>query len=245
MRWALLTLPVVLAACSEPSAGPVDEVVDGPLSDHRAIPASDAGGETLPSIGADGFRVLIRPTFGRYRYYVSFRQLPAGCLPRARQRQDGSDGQRVCGPGQIIARRIDRSGGQVLTAKFLIPVEEAEALTEELDTRLDRWRGTDAGWTDGTDVALERVRNGRVVSMDSNQPAFDGPDNPAAQLIGDLQRTLLAYGPTGFAPRSSNWDVRMAAEAEDSCNDPGLATPLDRGFGIGNSDCEAAKRWPS
>lgn len=240
MRWTLLILPVLLAACSEPSAEVIDKVIDGPLSGDRAISASDAGGGQLSSVGSDGFRVLIEPSFGRYRYYLSFRQLPSGCLLRARQRRDGSDSGRVCGPGRIHVRRIDQNDGQVLTAEFFIPGEEADTLLEDLDARLTRWRGTDTLTYDGTGVSLERVRNGSVISIDTNHV---GPDNPASQLLGDLQRILLAYGPSGFAPRSGNWSVRSAEPEDDLCNHPELATPLNRGFGVGDSDCDASKRW--
>jgi len=239
MRIALLTLSVLLTACSERAA----QVIDGPLPEDRAISLSDSGGERLATVGADGFRMLIAPSFGHYRYYLSLRRLPAGCVPRSRQRDDGADAGRGCGPALLNVRRIDQKVGQVRAATFFIPGEEAEALVEELDARLDQWRGTNARWSDGTGVALERVRNGRVRSMDTNQPAFDAPDNPAAQLKGDLHRILLAYGPGGFAPRSSDWQVRGAEPEDDPCNQPELATPLNQGFGVGDSDCDAARRW--
>jgi len=239
-RISLLILPVLLAACSEPGAERIGKVIEGPLSGDRAISATDSGGEPLARVGSDGFRVVIQPSFGRYRYYLSLRRLPAGCLPRARQRDDGPDRGQDCGPGRISARRIDQNDGKVRTAEFFVPGEEVDALVGDLDARLTRWRGTDTVTFDGTRVSLERVRNRSVRSVDTNN---DEPDNPASQLRRDLHRILLAYGPTGFAPRSTDWSVRSVAE-RDSCNNPELATPLDRGFGVGDSDCDAAKRWP-
>ena len=240
MRQVAIGVTLLLAACSDRSA----EIAEGPLAGDAAIPADVAGGERLADLGAEGLRVLIQPSFGRYQYYLSLRREPQDCLPRELRRKDGSDDARACGPARIRARRIDRSDGRIQSALFFLPVEESDNLFEELDARLRSWGGANSMWTDGTSISLERVRQSRIRSMTSNQPASADGDNPAAQLQGDLLRALLAYGPVGFAPRSADWHVRHEQDSEDPCNTPALATPLDRGFGTGDSDCDAAARWP-
>jgi hypothetical protein len=241
MRMGAIGAILLLAACSDRNA----EITEGPLNGHAAIPADVAGGEQLSDLGTDGLRVLIQPSFGRYHYYLSLRRLPQDCLPRELRRRDGSDSARACGPTLIRARRIDRGDRRFRDALFVLPVEESDNLFEELDARLRTWRGARSRWLDGTGISLERVGQGRVRSMTSNQPALADGDNPAAQLQGDLLRILLAYGPAGFAPRRADWNVPLDEEAEDPCNDPALAMPLDRGFGTGNSDCDATARWPA
>lgn len=241
MRAAVLILSLALWGCGDRNPHR-SGTIDGPLSGNHAIPERASGGETLADLGPDGVRVLIAPTFGRYAYYLSLRRLPAGCLPRDRRPDDGSADGRACGPSRVDVRRIDQFDKSVATARLFLPPEESDALFDTLDARLGRWRGSNSGGTDGTGIDLERVRDGRVTSLSSN--VYAGPEHPAALLSRDLHRILLAYGPDGFAPRSYDWNVRQPGDNRDPCNDPALATPLDRGFGLGNSDCDAAKRWP-
>lgn len=244
MRSAPIALAIALAGCS---SGGKDAyfrgTIDGPLAGDRAIPSGLSGGEKLSDLGAEGLRALVRPTFGRYAYYLSFQRLPPGCLPRDRLRSDGSNRSQACGTTRVRVRRTDQFDHSAATAGFFLPVEESDDLFEELDARLARWHGINFGGTDGTGVDVERVRDGRATSMSSNASPSRDRDNPAAQLRGDMLRILLAYGPAGFAPRSGSWDVRPPQDDGDPCNNPALAEPLDRGFGTGNSDCDAAARW--
>lgn len=243
MRIAVAILSVALWGCSDRNPHR-SGTIDGPLSGDRAIPTRASGGERLADVGNEGLRVLIAPSFGRYAYYFSLRRQPTGCIARARLPHDVSAEARACGASRVHVRRIDQFDRTVAASHFFLPPEESDAFFEELDLRLSRWKGSNYGGTDGTGIEVERVSAGRVTSMSSNASAAH-PDNPAAQVSGDLHRILLAYDPSGFAPRSYNWDVREAGDTEDPCNNQALATPLDRGFGIGNSDCDAAKRWPS
>ncbi len=238
---ALFALALLLAGCDRAEPPVAKGTTNGPLPDGAAISAA-SGGERLSDLGRDGFRVLIAPSFGRYRYYVSMRRLPIGCIPRARSTLDEKPSQVACGPGQFRVRRIDATSGSVDGARFVLPVDESETLVRELDARLARWSGMSLA-LDGTGFDLERVSDGRIVSISGNASSGE-VDDPTTWLSHELLRILLAYGPTGFAPRSSSWHVREADDAGDPCNNPGLATPLDRGFGTGNSDCDAAKRWP-
>ncbi|MBA4760222.1 hypothetical protein [Sphingomonas sp.] len=213
------------------------------LSGRLAIPSAASGGETLADLGQDGLRVLIEPSFGRYAYYVTLRWVPSGCIPRDRARPTGADGARMCRAAHVHVRRNDAASGATALARFHIPREDGDAVLEQLDARLARWQGPNFASTDGTGVSLERVRAGHVRSMRSNSsPQYD-IGNPAAQLRGDLLRILLAYGPAGFAPRAEDWHVDPPGADWGGCS-PGLAAPLDRGFGAGNSGCDAAKHWP-
>ncbi|RYD61801.1 MAG: hypothetical protein EOP58_14235 [Sphingomonadales bacterium] len=221
----------------------LEGTVATPLSGRFSISSDASGGETLTDFGQDGLRVLIEPSFGRYAYYLTLRWIPSGCIPRDRAKPTGSERARMCQASHIRVRRIDAASGATALARFHVPREDGDAVLEQLDARLVRWQGPNFASTDGTSVSLERVRNGEVRSMSSNaSPQFD-VDNPAAQLRGDLLRILLAYGPAGFAPRAENWHVDPPGENWGGCS-RGLAQPLDRGFGTGNSDCDAAKRWP-
>ena len=217
--------------------------VEGPLRGDRAISLQASGGETLSAFGQDGLRVLIEPSFGRYSYYLSLRQLPAGCVPRARRPHDGSADARGCGPARVDVRRIDQTNASIATARFFLPPEEGDMLLERLDAQLARWNGDNSGGTDGTGIDFERVRDGRTTSMSSNSYS-DDPGNPAVALAIDLHRALLAYGPRGLAPRSWDWHVARDDESGGPCETLDLATPLDQGFGVGDSPCDAAKRWP-
>lgn len=221
----------------------LEGTVTAALSGRLAISSEASGGEKLSDLGRDGLRVLIEPSFGRYAYYATLRWTPSGCIPRARARTDGSDRARICQASRVRVRRIDAASGTVAFAQFHVPRQDSDALVEQLDIRLARWEGPNFVSTDGTGVSLERVRDGQTRSMSSNgSPQFD-VNNPAAQLRGDLLRILLAYGPAGFAPRAEDWHVDRPGDDWGGCS-PGLAQPLDRGFGAGNSDCYAAKQWP-
>lgn len=213
------------------------------LSGRLAISSAASGGEKLTDLGRDGLRVLIEPSFGRYAYYVALRWVPSGCIPRDRAKSDGSVRARLCQASHVRVRRIDADSGKVALAEFYATRQDGDALLEQLDARLAQWKGPNFPSTDGTGVSLERVRDGQVRSMRSNSSPSYGIDNPAAQLRGDLLRILLAYGPAGFAPRAEDWHVDRPGEDWGGCS-PGLATPLNRGFGAGDSHCDAAKRWP-
>ena len=241
MRVAIIILGFALYGCGDRDPHRSGTVA-GPLRGDYAISRQASGGETLTAFGQDGLRVLIAPSFGRYHYYLSLRQLPSGCLPRDRLPDDGSADGCSCGPARVDVRRIDQTDRRIATARFVVPPEEGELLLARLNAPLERWHGENFSTLDGTVVAIERVRAGQTMSMSSNTYATD-PANPAPQLSTDLHRILLAYGPTGFAPRSGDWHVPHDPIGEDPCNDPALATPLDRGFGVGDSDCDAAKRW--
>ena len=221
----------------------LEGTVTAALSGRLAISSEASGGEKLSDLGREGLRVLIEPSFGRYAYYVTLRWVPAGCIPRDRAKRDGSDSARLCHASHVRARRIDAATGAIALAQFHVPREDGDAVLEQLDARLAQWKGPNFASTDGTSVSLERVRDGQVRSMSSNSSPSYGIDNPAAQLRGDLLRILLAYGPAGFAPRAEDWHVDRPGEDWGACR-PGLAAPLDRGFGTGDSDCDAAKRWP-
>ncbi|MCR5869982.1 hypothetical protein LRS12_04025 [Sphingomonas sp. J344] len=240
MRAAIFALALTATGCSDRDPHR-SGTIDGPLSGSHAISERASGGETLAGVGQEGLRVLIAPSFGRYAYYLSLRRLPKGCVTPDDPPKESSVG-RICGPSRIDVRRFDQFDRTVTTARFFLPPWETHHLLEELDARLDGWSGRNSGGTDGTWVKLERVRNGQVTSMSSND--LPDPGNPAAQLSGDLLRILLSYGPSGFAPRSGSWDVRAPGESAGPCDVTDLATPLDRGFGSGNSDCDATKRWP-
>ena len=245
MRLATLALALVASgsAAQERRYDPqLEGTLPRPLSGRLAISSEASGGEKLSDLGREGLRVLIKPSFGRYAYYVTLRWLPEGCIPRDRVKRDGSDRARMCQASHVRARRIDATSGTTVLAQFHVPREDGDAVLEQLDARLARWEGPNFVSTDGTGVSLERVRDGQIRSMSSNgSPQFD-VNNPAAQLRGDLLRILLAYGPAGFAPRAEDWHVDRPGEDWGGCS-PGLAQPLDRGFGAGNSDCDAAKRW--
>ncbi len=242
MRAAVLILSLALWGCGDRNPHR-SGTIDGPLRGDYAISRQASGGETLAALGQDGLRVQIAPSFGRYSYYVAVRQLPAGCLPRVRRPGDGSADARGCGPARVDVRRIDQTNRTIATAHFFLPPEEGEMLLERLDARLDRWTGDNSGGTDGTGIDIERVRAGRTTSMSSNSYS-DDPGNPAVPLSIELHRALLAYGPRGFAPRSWDWHVARDDELGVPCEALDLAKPLDRGFGVGDSQCDAAKRWP-
>ena len=124
--------------------------------------------------------------------------------------------------------------------RFALPEEDFRTLMESFDANTRGWHGERSGWTDGTGIAVERVRDGVVTSMDSNSQGWS-QRNPAVRLLGDVQRLALAYGPSGTVPRSYSWHVQ--SRIEYPCADIGLNTPDPDGFGIGNDLCGQALAW--
>lgn len=219
-KWllSLLGLPplLVVAALSDGfplwwpvwAGGPIvhDAINEGPLpADIRAayrLPPTRLG-----VLGRDGVSISIRPSFGAVDYDLDL--APAGLVL----------------PGRPTARLWVRpKGGESREYRFHVPWEDLEVTLQAFDARARRWRGQRGMATDGTPIMVERMKEGRVTSIDTNAVTSSEPANPAAQLRTDVHALLLAYGPTGSVPRSYDWDVD-----ETTCSERALNTPVPQG----------------
>lgn len=232
-RPGLLVLPFILGACGFFANDKVENV---PLSKNSE--AKYTGEEDWPALqskGSDALRVLIRPSFGRYNYRFDFVPLKAGCriydaeIDRGVERPESS----YCGEVAVTGYRTDTGAEFAATPfRFVVPAADFGRLFENLQHRMARWRGTRKNWTDGTSIAVELHNRGKISSMVSNDIS---PENPMQALSAPLQAMILAYGPSGMFPRSSDW--HSFVDPDRPCDTPGINEKDADGFGIGDDAC--------
>jgi hypothetical protein len=256
MRFLMLAALVFAApACggqSPPPPAPAedgdawDRLAEGPLRDpHVRLPQL----APLATLGRDGMRVTIAPSFGTYSFAVDFVPQPFNCfIPPADYQFPEAERGRLCRYVEVrysIAGRAPRAI-QMRRFVFRVPEEEYRAAIEEFDERARHWRGSPGPGTDGTDVAVEQYRDGRLRSMRTNSSVDYFPNNPALQVLPYVHRMLLAYGPAGAVPVSDSFTVEDGAA--DPCLPSGFNSPDPDGFGTGEDPCAratAASRRPA
>ncbi len=179
----------------------------GPLDDLYVVERAKL---KLASLMQDGaMRLQIAPSFGRYDYVLDFTPQPVGCLMMWRDRDfDDAEVKRRCG---IIAVRVWRSASDNADSQrpaesraFYVPEDDYRDVMQSFNSRLTGWRGRRSGMMDGTWVGLEQFYKGKMGSMTANVGEMPA-DNPLSQLARDAQRLAMAYGPSGFFPRSYDW----------------------------------------
>ena len=206
-----------LAACTAATL-PADRASPAEARDiARAL-----GDPTSPSsLGRNGLRVGIEPSFGAYSYTVRFDVRPANCAARmAWSAVPNGRGDRAYGRCRSVVARVrrlerlrdlrgDEHGyGRVDTAFVAIPVEEYEAVGERIDRAFKGGRSTGFD-TDGTTIAVERMSAGRLQAYVGNASA--GDEDPAPETAAQVQRLLLAYGPRRLIPPTADWHVDPAS----------------------------------
>jgi hypothetical protein len=237
---------LALAGCNwwpEQLGGPhrSDAIVRAPLSAQRLHEYGWNNYPPLATLGPEGLRIFIAPSFGAYRYLVDFAPRPRGCymIPA-----DGNvDDERWRNSGcRFVAVRLIRMENasdqpnppQAQSWRFIVPEEDFREVVGAFDRAAARWQGDDAIVCDGTAVHVERVHAGWVTSISTNEDRWMAPSNPGALLLPDIQRLVLAYGPSGVAPRSYDWTV---SPDHDSACTAGLNTPDPDGVGAGDDAC--------
>ncbi|HEX8193096.1 MAG TPA: hypothetical protein VF552_09365 [Allosphingosinicella sp.] len=196
--------------------------------------------EPLSSLGRNGLRVSISPSFGLYHFVADFIPQPLDCyIPAERLDQHRYE---VEGCGMIAVRytifgRDQAPEPHIRRFNFHVPESEYREAVAEFDGLARRWRGGSGGMLDGTSVGVEQFREGRLRSMQTNATIGAEPNNPAAHLLPSVHRLLLAYGPAAAVPRASGFTVE-AAEANDfPCMGQAFADPDPDGFGTGQDAC--------
>ncbi|MFO1260649.1 MAG: hypothetical protein U1E68_06205 [Sphingomonadaceae bacterium] len=83
----------------------------------------------------------------------------------------------------------DREHGTIKKRKFGLPRSELHSFLYEWDALTDGYSGEARMWLDGTSIAFERRRGGRITSAHGNSPCHD-------DVLGDLAaRRLTRYVP--------------------------------------------------
>lgn len=198
-------------------------IADGPAP-PELLEGFDPDGE-LGVLGSNGLRASISPSFGEARFQIDI----------------APDGLRL--PGAPNVRyRIWHEGGSVEEHRLIASYEDVREVVELFDARADRWRGTTGFGTDGTSVIAERVTAKNTSHGHSNAHPGQDPLNPMAGLRVDLNRLLLAYGPTGRVPRLRDWHIWPAVHAEAPCHGGDYNTPDPDGIGAGSDACALSRR---
>jgi hypothetical protein len=247
----LLLLPLVLAGCDwwpEQLGGPhrPDALVRAPLSVERLHDSGWNDYPPLSSLGPEGLRVFIAPSFGAYRYLIDFAPRPRGCnMIRAGASLDVSEFRNLCSfvAARLIRMSNDRTSlSQAQTWRFIVPEEDFRDAIGAFDRAAAHWWGDNVIICDGTSVEIERVHAGAVTSMSTNAIRGDSPSNPGAILLPDVQRLVLAYGPSGAVPRSYDWTVSF--DPASACRSD-LNTPDPDGVGAGDDACARLMARPA
>jgi hypothetical protein len=243
----LLLVTILLAGCDwwpEQLGGRQrpDRIAQRPLSPQLLREFGWTGYPPLATLGPDGLRVFVAPSFGDYRYLVDFSPQPRGCymVPGSGEIDEAQWRNEGC---VLIAVRLIRitntherpDATRAQTYRFVVPEEDFRDVVGTFDQSAARWSGGGAMNLDGTSVDIERVRGGVVTSMSTNALRGQSPGNPGAQLLLDVQRLALAYGPTGVIPRSYDWNV--SSEPDYPCTRGDLNVPDSDGFGTGSDLC--------
>ncbi|MDP8995113.1 MAG: hypothetical protein M3N07_09070 [Pseudomonadota bacterium] len=209
------------------------KLADGPLGEsaHPRL-------EPLTTVGRDGMRVSISPSFGDYRFLVDFVPQPLDCYLAAGSEFNQQRWERegchwiavrysVIGPGEGPEANLRRYD-------FIVPEEEFRGAVAQFNRLARRWRGGEGAVLDGTSVGIEQYRRGRLRSMATNAPLAIEPSNPAANLLLEVHRLLLAYGPSGAVPLNGSFAVGGPAS---SCMARTFNAPDPDGFGAGDDPC--------
>ncbi len=211
---------------------------DGSLEDGYVIKRAKL---ELPSLTQDGaIRLQIAPSFGQFDYVLDFTPQPSGCLMWRRNRNLSlTEVKNSC---QIIAVSVWRSASENVGAlkslekrRFFVPEEDYRDAILSFNERLKNWHGRRLGMADGTWLGLEQLHRGKVGSMTANAGEWSS-DNPLSQLVRDVQRLAIAYGPTGFFPRSYDW--HNLSDPDYACG-MGFAGADPDGMGAGGDVCAA------
>lgn len=215
---------------------PPGMIIDGPLAEpiHTGL-------HPLRTLGRNGMRVSIDPSFGDYGYVVDFIPRPFDCylapgrhFDEERHRREGC---RMIAVRYTIFGRDEAPEPRIRRFSFHVPEEEYREVVADFDRLARRWRGSDGGVLDGTGVGVEQFREGRLRSIDSNAPTMFKPDNPAANMRLHVHRLLLAYGPAGAVPRNSDFAVGRREFEELPCMAQSFDEPDPDGFGAGQDAC--------
>lgn len=239
----LLAGPLLLGGCDRDTLphwlggrAPQGVIVEGPLAApmHPSL-------DPLRTLGRNGMRVSIAPSFGDYGFVIDFIPQPFDCyLATGRSFDEERHRREGC---WMIAVRYTTFGGdeapepRIRRFNFHVPEEEYREVVADFDRLARRWRGSDSAILDGTGVGVEQFREGRLRSIDSNVPTMIEPDNPAANMRLHAHRLLLAYGPAGAVPRNSHFTVGRREFEELPCMAQSFDEPDPDGFGAGQDAC--------
>lgn len=120
----------------------------------------------------DGLRFAAMPSFGDRWFAVSLSEREGGAI------------------GEVIV--FNRADESVTTHKFGLTRGDARRMLDQWDEHSDGYPGDSRGWTDGTSIAFERLREGRVSSAVGNSPChYDVLGNLAAIYIGPQVNEVL------------------------------------------------------
>lgn len=233
---ALALLVLAPAACDRQRTA---RLVDGPAEFSRAGHLARHGVPPSASVGPNGMRATIAPSFGDYWFVVDFVPRPANCYLLLDQDPDRAPPpSRSCGPIEVRYAIIGAEGRASGTRhyRFLVPPEDFREAGSLFNRLARRWRGAENQALDGTMIAVEQYQDGRLRSITTNDDAMTAPDNPAAMFLLAVHRLLLSYAPTGTVPRAYSFTVTRHPDVWP-CQGDEFATPDPDGFGIGEDAC--------
>lgn len=226
---------VIYAAATFSRSALADGPLSGPLLPRQSMPP-------LASLGRNGMRVSIAPFDGDYAFLVDFIPLPHDCFLPAEPAFDPARFPREgCREVEVRYGRIGqhRLAGQMHFDQFIAPEGDYRDLVARFEAMAHNWSDPH-GTLDGTPIGVEFYREGHLRSLSSNDA---GPASPTAVLGVAVHRLLLAYGPAGAVPRSSNFMI-AGVEPGFPCMGTDFVSPDPDGFGSGDDACARARAAP-
>lgn len=160
--------------------------------------------EPLPPYG---MRARFDPSFGAYRYIITFKPLPKGCVvPSIEPSVIPETIENWCRKAAVKAVRKSIDGAAPPEIReFEVPATEYYDAFGRLRYLWDNESLHELMGTDGTDVGIEIRTDRGLMSFGTNDRS--SPKSPTARINNDILRMMLAYGPDKFFPCGLDWRV--------------------------------------
>lgn len=183
--------------------------------------------EPLPPFA---MRARFDPSFGVYRYIVTFVPAPKGCVvPSIEMSILPETADNWCRTAVVTAVRKSVDGKRAPEIReFEVSGTEYREAFDRLRRLWEEERLHETMGTDGTDVGVEIRTNRDIMSFGTNDRT--SPNSPTAGINSDILRMMLAYGPDKFFPCGLDWKVaRDMDDRKDSMKSgPGCLLTLQQ-----------------
>ncbi|HZV19159.1 MAG TPA: hypothetical protein VFF84_10765 [Sphingobium sp.] len=134
---------------------------------------------TLPSLASlpnDSLRFVAMPSFSQDWFAIALRRTPEGATA-------------TLVIAHLAKESTDHSGTFEAPKHFAVAQQPLERMLIQFDQQVESWSGDRSMWTDGTPIAFERKKDGRIISGRGNSPTH------YAEVAAIIRDGLAPYSP--------------------------------------------------